>query len=297
MMGRCRPSSSCRRTWSRRRTRTCTTGGGTGSAAAGDRRGPGGRWELTLGSPFQPGGECSWTAPARDAAGRDLVLKVGWTHDEGRDEARKPAGLGRSGHGAAVRRPRRRRHDQPCCSNAPGPAPSWAARCPRRSRTASSPGCCGGSGSSRRPATAFRPLTEMCEAWAREHEEHPAPHASTPASSRPGWSSGGQPADHRRPRGAAAHRPARRQHPGGRARAVAGDRPEAVRRRPGVRPDAAHAQLPRPADAPTRTGWSSGWPTCARLDRERLRLWLFARCVVESPWWPDLAPVAVATAP
>jgi streptomycin 6-kinase len=33
------------------------------------------------------------------------------------------------------------------------------------------------------------------------------------------------------------------------------------------------------------------------VDAERLRLWLFARCVVESPWWPDLAPVAVATAP
>ena len=84
MMGRCRPSSSCRRTWSRRRPRTCTTGG-----AAWIGRLPeivadlADRWALTLEPPFQPGGECSWTAPARDAAGRDLVLKVGWTHDEG----------------------------------------------------------------------------------------------------------------------------------------------------------------------------------------------------------------------
>lgn len=44
------------------------------------------RWGLRLGSPFQPGGVGSWTAPVRDPAGRDLVLKVGWTHDEGRDE-------------------------------------------------------------------------------------------------------------------------------------------------------------------------------------------------------------------
>lgn len=38
---------------------------------------------LTLGPPFEPGGECSWVAPGGD----DLVLKVGWTHDEARDEA------------------------------------------------------------------------------------------------------------------------------------------------------------------------------------------------------------------
>jgi streptomycin 6-kinase len=45
------------------------------------------RWSLDVGAPFQPGGQASWVAPARDAAGRDLVLKVGWTHDESRDEA------------------------------------------------------------------------------------------------------------------------------------------------------------------------------------------------------------------
>lgn len=46
-----------------------------------------GGWALDVGAPFQPGGQVSWVAPARDAAGRDLVLKVGWTHEEGRDEA------------------------------------------------------------------------------------------------------------------------------------------------------------------------------------------------------------------
>jgi streptomycin 6-kinase len=45
------------------------------------------RWSIEIGVPFQPGGQVSWVAPARDASGRDLVLKVGWTHDEGRDEA------------------------------------------------------------------------------------------------------------------------------------------------------------------------------------------------------------------
>jgi streptomycin 6-kinase len=45
------------------------------------------RWDLRVERPFQPGGVGSWTAPARDADGRDLVLKVGWTHDEARHEA------------------------------------------------------------------------------------------------------------------------------------------------------------------------------------------------------------------
>jgi streptomycin 6-kinase len=45
------------------------------------------RWSLRLGEPFQPGGRSAWVAPARDPAGRDLVLKVGWWHDEAAHEA------------------------------------------------------------------------------------------------------------------------------------------------------------------------------------------------------------------
>ncbi len=45
------------------------------------------RWSLDLGPPYQPGGRCAWVAPARDRAGRDVVLKVAWTHDEAIHEA------------------------------------------------------------------------------------------------------------------------------------------------------------------------------------------------------------------
>ena len=38
------------------------------------------RWSLTLRAPYEPGGVCSWVAPAVDAAGRDVVLKVTWRH-------------------------------------------------------------------------------------------------------------------------------------------------------------------------------------------------------------------------
>ncbi|HUB22713.1 MAG TPA: aminoglycoside phosphotransferase family protein [Streptosporangiaceae bacterium] len=45
------------------------------------------RWSLRTGEPFQPGGQTAWVAPARDAAGADLVLKVGWPHPEAAHEA------------------------------------------------------------------------------------------------------------------------------------------------------------------------------------------------------------------
>jgi streptomycin 6-kinase len=45
------------------------------------------RWSLTLGAPYQPGGRCAWVAPARDAAGDELVLKLGWRHYEAEQEA------------------------------------------------------------------------------------------------------------------------------------------------------------------------------------------------------------------
>jgi streptomycin 6-kinase len=45
------------------------------------------RWALTLGRPYQPGGQCSWVAPVRDSSRRERVLKVSWRHFEARDEA------------------------------------------------------------------------------------------------------------------------------------------------------------------------------------------------------------------
>jgi len=35
------------------------------------------RWRLDVGPPFEPGGNCAWVAPAVDADGCDLVVKVG----------------------------------------------------------------------------------------------------------------------------------------------------------------------------------------------------------------------------
>ena len=45
------------------------------------------RWSLTVGEPFQPGGRTAWVAPVRDSSGAELVLKVGWRHPEAAHEA------------------------------------------------------------------------------------------------------------------------------------------------------------------------------------------------------------------
>src|ERR1700722_16825063 len=44
-------------------------------------------WRIEVGAPFLPGGATAWVAPARDDAGRDLALKVGWPHPEAAHEA------------------------------------------------------------------------------------------------------------------------------------------------------------------------------------------------------------------
>lgn len=45
-----------------------------------------GRWSLRLGDPYEPGGMCSWVAPAWDADGKEMVLKMGIRHSEGEHE-------------------------------------------------------------------------------------------------------------------------------------------------------------------------------------------------------------------
>jgi streptomycin 6-kinase len=44
-------------------------------------------WELELGDPYLPGGQCAWVAPAWSSTSDELVLKVGWRHREAEHEA------------------------------------------------------------------------------------------------------------------------------------------------------------------------------------------------------------------
>src|SRR5437868_8974959 len=56
-------------------------------------------WALTVGPPFQPGGQTAWMAPVRTAVGDEQVLKVAWRHSEAEHKA---DGLRIWGGGGAV---------------------------------------------------------------------------------------------------------------------------------------------------------------------------------------------------
>lgn len=129
------------------------------------------RWELRVGDPFQPGGQCSWTAPATDAAGRDLVLKVAFRFPGGeeRDEA---AGLRVwNGHGA-VRLYAAEESDSAYAllmeRCAPGTPLGQLLPEPEQDRVVA--GLLRQLWTRLREAYPFRPLAQMCEAWADEFE-------------------------------------------------------------------------------------------------------------------------------
>lgn len=58
------------------------------------------RWSLELSAPYPRGGSAAWVAPARSEGGQELVLKVGWRHDEALHE---PEALRLWGGDGAVR--------------------------------------------------------------------------------------------------------------------------------------------------------------------------------------------------
>jgi streptomycin 6-kinase len=130
-----------------------------------------GRWSLEVGEPFQPGGQCSWTAPVTGPAGTDLVLKVGFRFPSGeqRDEA---AGLRFwDGHGAA-------RLYAACETESaqallierclPGTPLGRALPEPEQDQVVT--GLLRQLWAQPYASYPFRPLTQMCAAWADEFE-------------------------------------------------------------------------------------------------------------------------------
>ena len=78
---------------------------------------------------------------------------------------------------------------------------------------------------------------------------------------------------------------------------MAGHRPQAVRRGPAYDP-LQHLFNCRDRLRADPVGMADRMADLCEVDRERFRLWLFARWVVESAWWAGLADLAsVARAP
>ncbi|MEE1650513.1 aminoglycoside phosphotransferase family protein [Brachybacterium sp. J144] len=128
-------------------------------------------WGLRASAPFLPGGSSAWVAPVVTADGAERVLKVAWAHDESRDEA---AGMSAwQGHGAAgVHRAEREGETAVLLLDRvrPGtPLAEWGTW-PERDEVAAAvmrrlwvaPERLVGA----EEAARFRPLAQMCSAWA-----------------------------------------------------------------------------------------------------------------------------------
>jgi streptomycin 6-kinase len=259
------------------------------------------RWSLTLGPPFQPGGEVSWVAPARDPAGRDLVLKVGWGHPEARYE------------GAGLRAWRDRgavwlHEEHPVGQSIglllerarPGTALSTAHAEPEQDEAVAAllrelwhePA----------PDHPFRTLIQLCGEWADEFEQDYAAQASSgPAALDPGLARAGMELF----RGLARDG----QPPLQLATDLHAGNVLAARRRAWLlidpKPhvgDPVYDVLQHLLNCRNRLTADPGaladrMAALLDLDRKRLRLWLFARCVQECVQQPWLRPVASSLRP
>jgi streptomycin 6-kinase len=254
-------------------------------------------WAVEVGEPFQPGGHTAWVAPARRDARDDLVVKVLWRHPEAEHEAE---GLKLWEGAGAVRLHEAEEIDdetivmllercRPGATLEPLPEPEQdvivTSLLPRLWREPP-------------PGHEFPSLSSMCDRWAAQFEQKAA--------------AGESPLDARLAREGIA---LFRQLPASAARHVllatdlhAGNVLSAEREpwlaidpKPHVG-DPTYDALQHMLNCDGRLhadplGLVTRMADLLDLDRQRLRLWLFARCVQESADWPGLADVAGRIAP
>lgn len=254
------------------------------------------RWSLTVGDPFQPGGETAWVAPVRDASGEEMVLKVGWRHPEALHEA---AGLRAwDGNGAVRLYAAEETEDttylllEACQPGTP------LSDLPEEEQDLVVAEMLPRLWGVEVPDHPFRPLQQMCDEWADGFEAR----GGTAASS----------LDAGLVRAGIA---LLRSLPASAEREVLlstdlhADNVLAARREPWLMIDpkpyvgdptydalqyVLHLESRLAADA---RGLVARLADLFELDRDRLALWLFARCVQESIDWPFLAAVARELAP
>ena len=259
------------------------------------------RWALRVGRPFQPGGAASWVAPARTASSERVVLKVGWRHDEAAHEADGLRAWDGQGTvrllGSLVAGSTSALLLEAC---EPGTPLSLAL--PPQEQDVVVAGLLRRLWIEPPAGYPFRPLQEMCDRWAGEFE---ARYAAAQAS-------GGDELD---PGLARAGIALFRELPASAGDAVllctdlhhgnvlaAGREPWlAIDPKP-FAGDPAYDPLQHMLNFPGRlaadpAGFVGRMARLAGLDPERLRLWLFARCVQESAGEPGLRAAAVQLAP
>jgi len=255
------------------------------------------RWSLEVGEPSQPGGQTAWVGPAQDGLGRDLVLKAGRAHEEAEHEAE---GL-RAWQGRGV-------VDLHAAARLPGTIGLLLERC--------RPGTPLGESASeaeqdvlvtrlldrlhQAPTTGpFRPLTQMCDLWAAGFQRRFA--TASPGLVDPGLARDGAELFTHLPR--TAHRQVLLGTDLHAGNVLASGREQwlVIDPKPYVG-DPCYDVLQHALNCPERlltdpVGLARRLAGLADLDADRVRLWLFARCAVESLERPDLAAAARSLVP
>jgi streptomycin 6-kinase len=257
------------------------------------------RWSLRISEPFQPGGQTAWVAPARDAAGADLVLKVGWPHPEAAHEAdglRAWAGHGAvklhaaydSGAAHALLMERCRPGTE--LSGRPEPEQDTVIAALLRRLWIRPP--------DHHP---FASLAQMCQRWADQFERRVAVGRAPAPDLDPGLVRAGLALFRELPAGADTQVLLCTDLHAGNVLAAAREPWLVIDPKPHVG-DPAYDPLQHMLNCDQRLhadprGLARRLAALLDLDPDRMLSWLFARCVLESADWPALAHVARAIVP
>jgi streptomycin 6-kinase len=250
------------------------------------------RWGLTVGQPFEPGGQTAWVAPARSAEFGDVVLKVGWRHMEAEDEA---AGLQEWDGDGTIRVFADERHTQTTTAlllERCDPGTTLATR-PEEERDIVIAGLLKRLWRQPTDIATFRPLQSMCNYWADSFERKVV-------------EGRGQVEAGLARQGADLFRTLPQSAPEQLLLCtdLHADNVLAARREPwlGIDPkpfvgDPTYDALQHLLNCEDRLAADphalvSRFAGLLDLDADRLLLWLFARCVVESVHWPWALEIA-----
>ena len=259
------------------------------------------RWSVSVGEPFEPGGQCSWTAPATGASGAALVLKAGFLFPGG-EEGDEAVGLRVWDGNAAVRLHAacdiERGYGLLLERCLPGTPLGRVLAEPEQDVVVA--GLLNRLWAQPHPAHTFRPLAHMCDAWAAEFE---AGYAAAPLADRidPGLARAGIALFRDLARTAASQVLLCTDLHAGNILAAEREPWLVIDPKP-YTGDPAYDVVQHMLNCDARlaadpAGLADRMAGLAGLDRERVRLWLFARAVQESTGSPLLREVARRLAP
>lgn len=253
-------------------------------------------WSLTVGEPFQPGGQTAWVAPAHGRSGAGLVLKVMWPHPEAVHEA---DGLRAWSGAGAVRLHAANAFDGAVALLLERCVPGTALSCrPEPEQDLVIAALLRRLWIEPAQGNPFRPLEDMCQQWADRFERQAG---ATGVHLDPGLARAGIALFRELPATATRRFLLCTDLHAGNVLSAAREPWLIIDPKPYVG-DPAYDLLQHMLNCGERLhsdphGLARRLASLLDLDPERVLLWLFARCVQESAGWPALAEVARRVAP